>query len=99
MNCMLELGAAHKNSAKPHEPLPPTMRHQHVLPLLGLVALVVSTVDVAYASDCIVLFDYNAREADELSVRRGDPLVVVSAEASPDEGWVHVPHQSFRGLS
>ena len=52
---------------------------------VGLVALVVSTVDVAYASDCIVLFDYNAREADELSVSKGEQLTYIGLAEGEDE--------------
>ena len=37
--------------------------------------------------DTVAAYDYHARDSDELSLRRGEPLVVV-AEAEP--GWVHV---------
>ena len=37
--------------------------------------------------NAIVAFDYDAREPDELSVRRAEPVVLVS-EATDEPGWV-----------
>ena len=37
--------------------------------------------------DYVAAYDYQARDSDELSLRRGEPVVIV-AEAEP--GWVHV---------
>ena len=36
----------------------------------------------------IALFDFTAREDDELSVRRGERLIVVEGSAAEDTGWV-----------